>query len=106
MLHRYVAALLWLLVLAFLIVVMRYNQDRRDIVRSTWWAFILITLQAASGMMAVLTQGQLLVALVHTTIISIFFSVLCYLCMQLGWPRKRSKVQYTEVKQQLELNTV
>lgn len=105
-LHRYVAALLWLLVLGFLIVVMRYSREHRDIVRGAWWAFFLITLQAASGMIAVVTQGQLLVALAHTTIISIFFSVLCYLCMQVGWPWKRSKVEQSEVKQQLELNTV
>ena len=105
-LHRYVAALLWLLVLGFLIVVMRTQRDQRNIVRSAWWAFILITLQAASGMTAVLTQGQLLVSLVHTTLISIFFSVLCYLCMQFGWPWKRSKVQQSEVEQPLELHTV
>ncbi|MBV9259688.1 MAG: heme A synthase [Ktedonobacteraceae bacterium] len=105
-LHRYVAALLWFLVLAFLIVALRFYRKRRDILWSAWWAFILITLQAASGMTAVLTQGQLLVALAHTTIITLFFSVLCYLCMQLGWPWKRNTVQHNEVHEQLELNTV
>jgi heme a synthase len=106
-LHRYVAALLWFLVLAFLIVAIRQYRNRRDIVRAAWWAFILITLQAASGMTAVLTQGQLLVSLVHTTIITIFFSVLCYLCMQLGWPWKRKHVaEQSEVREQLELNSV
>ncbi len=106
-LHRYVAALLWFLVLAFLIVAIRHYRNRRDIMRGAWWAFILITLQAASGMTAVLTQGQLLVALLHTTVITIFFSVLCYLCMQLGWPWKRNRVvQQSEVREQLELNTV
>jgi cytochrome c oxidase assembly protein subunit 15 len=91
-LHRYVAVSLWFLVLAFLIVAVRSYRNRRDIVRGAWWAFILITLQALTGMTAVITQGQLLVALVHTTIITIFFSVLCYLCMQLGWPWKRRDV--------------
>ena len=105
-LHSYVAALLWFLVLAFLLVAVRHYRNRRDITRGAWWAFILITLQAASGMMAVVTQGQLLVALAHTTIITIFFTVLCYLCMQLGWPWKRSQLQQSEVSQQLELNTV
>ncbi len=105
-LHRYVAALLWFLILAFLIVAIRHYRKRRDIVRGAWWAFILITLQAVSGMIAVVTQGQLLVALVHTTIITIFFAVLCYLCMQLGWPWKRSKVEQGKMSQQLELNTV
>lgn len=106
-LHRYVAALLWFLVFAFLIVALRHYRKRRDIMRGAWWAFILITLQAASGIIAVVTQGQLLVSLVHTTIITIFFSVLCYLCMQLGWPWERKRVtQQNEVREQLELNTV
>ncbi len=106
-LHRYVAALLWFLVLAFLIVAVRSYRNRPDIVRGAWWAFILITLQALSGMTAVITQGQLLVALVHTTIVTIFFSVLCYLCMQLGWPWKRNKERQQDiVSEQLELNTV
>jgi cytochrome c oxidase assembly protein subunit 15 len=85
-LHRYVAALLWFLVLALLFVVLRHYRERRDLVQGAWWAFILITLQATSGLFNVITMGQLLPALVHTTLISIFFSVLCYLCMQVGWP--------------------
>lgn len=105
-LHRYVAALLWFLVLAFLIVAIRSYRHRQDIVRGAWWAFILVTLQAASGITAVLTQGQMLAALIHTTIITVFFSVLCYLCMQLGWPWMRKKVQPDEAKQPLELHTV
>jgi len=38
----------------------------------------------------VLTAGQMLAALVHTTLIAVFFSVLCYLCFQVGWSRRRS----------------
>ncbi len=87
-LHRYVAGLLWFLVLAFLVVVLRRYRERRDVVQGAWWAFILITLQAVSGLFNVITMGQLIPALVHTTLISVFFSVLCYLCMQVGWPRR------------------
>jgi cytochrome c oxidase assembly protein subunit 15 len=91
-LHRYFAGLLWLATLALLILVLRRYRERRDVVRGTWWAMILITLQAVSGAFNVLTAGQLLAALVHTTLIVIFFSILCYLCMQVGWPRRRKVI--------------
>jgi cytochrome c oxidase assembly protein subunit 15 len=91
-LHRYAAGLLWLLVLWLLVAVVRHYRERRDIVRGTWWAFILISLQAVSGMINVLTAGQLLASLLHTTLISIFFSVLCFLCVQVGWPWKRNNL--------------
>lgn len=84
--HRYAAALLWLLVLALLITVTRRYRAHRGIVQGTWWTFILITLQAVSGMLNVLTAGQMLAAILHATLIAVFFSVLCYLCAQVGWP--------------------
>jgi cytochrome c oxidase assembly protein subunit 15 len=91
-LHRYAAALLWFLVLALLVMVVRRYRERRDVLRGTWLAFIFVTLQALSGLMNVITEGQLLAALVHTTLIAIFFTVLCYLCMQVGWPGRRDQV--------------
>jgi cytochrome c oxidase assembly protein subunit 15 len=105
-LHRYVAGLLWLLVLGLLVAVVHRYRERRDLVRGAWWAFILITLQAVSGMFNVWTSGQLLAALVHTTLISVFFSVLCYLCMQVGSPWKRNELAQAEESKQLELKTV
>lgn len=106
MLHRYFAALLWLLVLGLLIVVRRHYRDHRDIVQGSWWAFIFITLQALSGMVNVWSAGQLLASLLHATLVSIFFSVLCFLCAQVGWPWKRDKQLQGEEKKQLELKTV
>ena len=91
-LHRYFAGLLWLLTLALLILIVRRYRERRDIVRGAWWALILITLQAVSGAFNILTSGQLLAALVHTTLIVIYFSILCYLCMQVGWPGRYKPV--------------
>ena len=92
-LHRYAASSLWLVVLAVLIVIVRNYNGRRDLVRGTWAAFILITLQAVAGMIIVITGGQLLSVLLHITLISFFFSVLCYLCIQVGWPWHRNKAQ-------------
>jgi len=105
-LHRYAAGLLWFLVLALLIVAVRNYRERSDIVRGAWLAFIFITLQAISGIGNVLSNGQMLAALLHATIISVFFSALCYLCMQVGQPWKRDKEQQKLESQQVELNTV
>ena len=105
-LHRYFAGLLWFLVLALLLVVVRRYRTHRDIVQGTWWAFILITLQAVSGALNVLTSGQLLASILHATLISIFFSVLCVLCAQVGWPWTRQKVVQSKEHKQLEMETV
>ncbi len=106
MLHRFAAGLLWFLVLGFLIVVLRNYRARRDIVRGAWLAFIFISLQAISGVGNVLSGGQMLAALLHATIISVFFSALCYLCMQVGWPWKRNRLKQGIESEQLELNTI
>ncbi len=105
-LHRYVAGLLWLLVLGFLLTVVRRYRERRDIVLGAWWALILITLQAVSGMFNVWTAGQLLAALVHTTLISVFFAVLCFLCLQVGWPWRRNKLAQNVDSQRLGIKTI
>lgn len=94
-LHRYAAALLWFLVLALLITVMRRYRARSDMAWASWWAFILVTLQAVSGVFNVLTAGQLLAAVIHTTLITLFFTTLCYMCMQIGWPGRSARVSPT-----------
>ncbi len=109
MLHRYAAALIWLITLVLLIVIVRNYRERRDLVNGAIWAFILVTLQALSGMTTVWTGGQMLAALMHATIISAFFSVLCYLWMQVGWPRRKSEPQVAASQadnQSLELHSI
>lgn len=107
-LHRYAAGLLWLLVLGLLVIVLRSYRARRDLVLGASWAFFLITLQAVSGLFNVWSAGQMIAALVHTTLISVFFSVLCFFLVQVGWPwrRKKPAAQPAESRQQVELKTV
>jgi cytochrome c oxidase assembly protein subunit 15 len=105
MLHRYAAGSLWFLVLGLLILTLRKYRTHRDITQGAWWALILISLQAVSGATTVLTGGQLIAILLHTTIISVFFSVLCYLCMQVGWPWQRNRQKQTLDEKQRGLNT-
>jgi cytochrome c oxidase assembly protein subunit 15 len=85
-LHRYAAASIWLVLLIFLVVVLRSLRERRDILLGSVTAFLLVTLQAATGVMIVLSGGSLAWGLVHTTIVSVLFAVLSYLCAQIGWP--------------------
>ena len=105
-LHRYAAGLLWLLVFGLLVIVLRSYRERRDLVLGAAWAFVLITSQAVSGLFNVWTAGQMLAALAHTTLISVFFSVLCYFCVQVGWPWRRKKLALSEESKPLELKTV
>ena len=105
-LHRYAAGLLWLLVLCLLVIVLRAYRERRDLVAAASWAFVLISLQAVSGLFNVLTAGQMLATLVHTTLISVFFAVLCILCVQVGWPWRRKKLAQGTESSQLELKAV
>ncbi len=109
MLHRYAAGSLWLLTLALFIAIVRRYGARHDLTRGAWWSIILITLQALSGITIVLTGGQLLAALAHITIISTYFCVLSYLCLQVGWPwqKKQHMVQQeTTTNEALQLNTI
>lgn len=96
MLHRYAASSVWLFILVFLILAIRGCKGRRDMIAGSWWAFILVSLQAASGLVTLFTDDQLIAAVAHTTIISLLFCVLAYLCMQAGWPWQRGEVQQSE----------
>jgi heme a synthase len=98
MLHRYAATSIWLLTLGFLILVTRYHRDRRDMLSGAWWAFVFITLQVLSGIAIVLTGGQLLTEIVHVTLISTFFAILSYLCMQAGWFPNRQALEGTRTE--------
>ncbi len=99
MLHRYSAALIGLLIVGLLVWVLRRFRERRDLVRGSWWALVMVLLQGAAGALTVVSGGQLVVELIHSTLISVLFAVLCYLCMQVGWPWKRVEtVEHEQVQ--------
>lgn len=85
MLHRYAAFSLWILMLVLLLVILVKYPDRKQLKKTAWIGFILLTLQAISGIIVVLTGGQLLSALLHTTIISLFFTVILYMASTRKW---------------------
>jgi cytochrome c oxidase assembly protein subunit 15 len=85
MLHRYAAVSLWLIMLVLLLFILVKYPDRKQLKKTSWTAFIFITLQAVSGVIIVLSGGQLLAALLHTTVISIFFTIILYMATQKNW---------------------
>lgn len=103
--HRYVAGLLWLLLLAFLITVLR-KRMRTDIRLGAIWAFVFVTLQAISGMLNVWTEGQMVAVLVHATLVSILFALICYLCTSAGWPGQGWRASSTEKRAEPEAEGV
>jgi heme a synthase len=85
MLHRYAAGLLWVGMLVLLLVILVKYPKRRQLKNAAWLGFILLTLQAVSGIVTVMMGGQLVPALIHTTIISLFFTVLLYMTTTKSW---------------------
>jgi len=81
-LHRVAAALVWVLVLRLAVLVQGYKDDRPDLLWVGRAAAVLVTAQALSG--ALLATGNLTVPvmILHSGILSAFFGVLSYLCLQ------------------------
>lgn len=52
-------------------------------------AFIIVTLQATTGMLVVLTQLNLFISLLHSLLISLLFGLLCYMILLLSRSRSR-----------------
>lgn len=86
--HRYAAIVLWGLVFWFFIIMLTRFSKGSHLRNASILAFILITLQALSGVWTVFSGGQVLVALIHTTLISCFFAVFSYICMEIGFQKK------------------
>jgi cytochrome c oxidase assembly protein subunit 15 len=97
LLHRYSAASIWLILLAFMLVVLFRQRDNRELVIASVTAFLLVTLQAFIGMMIIFSDGLLTVELLHSTVIAVLFSALCYICMQIGWPWRKQAVGQNRV---------
>ncbi|WP_044640285.1 COX15/CtaA family protein [Risungbinella massiliensis] len=91
MMHRYAGISLWFVTVLLLIAVYRSYRSDRQIMKGAWWAMILITLQAISGIITVYTGGVLVAALIHTTIISFYFTAICYLIMVVGSAKSRKQ---------------
>ncbi|HTI14180.1 MAG TPA: COX15/CtaA family protein [Dictyobacter sp.] len=96
-LHRLAAGAIGVLVVLFMLWILRSYRERRDLVISSILALLLVVLQGVVGAMIVTSGGQLMVSLLHATVVTGFFSVLCYLCMQIGWPWQKHVLEREQV---------
>lgn len=86
--HRWFAGALFLFCLWLVLAVKKKYSERSDLHRGAWLAFGLVLAQVVTGALIVLTKLELVIALMHTTLIAAFFASLCYLAMQVGRPWK------------------
>lgn len=79
--HRFAAAIIffWIAYAAYLAV--KNYKDQKVIYWGWIIAFILVTLQATTGALTVITRLNLMIALAHALIISCLFGLLCYLIL-------------------------
>lgn len=89
--HRAAAALIviWLAYIAWHV----YKEYRDQ--RAVYWgwtiAFIIVMMQATTGMLVVLTKLNLAVALLHSLFISLLFGLLCYMVLLVSRSRAKTK---------------
>lgn len=79
--HRFAATLVFVWILYATVLTMRHYKQQRVLFWGWIISLILVTLQAVSGILIVVTELNLYVALMHALIISCLFSILCYLVM-------------------------
>ncbi|NEW01213.1 heme A synthase [Bacillus megaterium] len=79
--HRFAAVLTFVWILAAFIHAVKYYRHQKNIFYGWLAALILVTFQAISGMLVVVTRLQLGHALAHSLIISFLFGVLSYLTL-------------------------
>lgn len=89
--HRFAAALIiiWLGYIAWH--AFKYYKEQRAIYWGWIIAFILVLLQATTGMLVVLTKLNLAVALLHSLLISLLFGLLCYMILLVSRSRAKTK---------------
>ncbi|HEY8394675.1 MAG TPA: COX15/CtaA family protein [Thermaerobacter sp.] len=84
MAHRAGAGLLVLAIMAVTWLAFRERQARPDLFRGSLAALVLVGLQAVSGGLVVLTRLSLVSTLSHSSIVTLLFAVLAYLCLQVA----------------------
>ena len=88
--HRAAAALILLWIAGIAWHAFKYYKDQKVLYYGWIIAFIIVTLQATTGMLVVLTKLNLFIALLHSLLISLLFGLLCYMILLLS--RSRSKI--------------
>jgi len=79
--HRTAAAFIFIWLLIIMIHALRHYKNQRVIYWGWSIAFILVALQATTGMLVVLTRLNLYIALLHSLFITLLFGLLTYMIL-------------------------
>lgn len=79
--HRFAAMLIFAWVLYATIAAIRHYKNQKVVYWGWITAFILVSLQALSGMLVVFTGANVFISILHSLFISCLFALLCYLVM-------------------------
>lgn len=89
--HRAAAAAIFIWLLYIMIYVIKNYKSQKVIYYGWIIAFILVALQATTGMLSVLTRLNLYVALFHSLFITLLFGLLCYMILLVSRSRAKYK---------------
>lgn len=81
--HRFAVILIVIWIAVIMIHAMKHYKDQAIIYKGWILAFILVISQSITGMLSVLTKLNLVVSLLHTTIIACLFGLFCYMIMMI-----------------------
>jgi heme a synthase len=97
--HRLIALGLVLLLAWMTVKAYRMRADRPELFKATRTALILSGLQALSGALLIYTQLSLLAFLIHVSLVTFIFSLVCYVCLQtLPEPNRQAVRKQATVK--------
>ncbi|WP_243386679.1 COX15/CtaA family protein [Bacillus kexueae] len=89
--HRLAASIIFIWIFIALVHAIKHYKDQRIMYWGWIVAFILVVLQAASGMLVVYTNLNLSLALMHALFISLLFGVLSYFVLLISRQGKKVK---------------
>ena len=82
--HRALAGIVVIWIFIIMLHAIRYY-SRYKVIRNGWiLAFVLVLLQATTGMLSVFTLVNIFIALLHALFITLLFGLLCYFIMLLS----------------------
>jgi cytochrome c oxidase assembly protein subunit 15 len=93
--HRSIALGLLLITFGLVYLTRQIKQHRPDLYYGSLWTFLLVWLQGASGALMVYTHLSIGSILLHVSIVSIIFAILCFLVVQSMYKPNGSSPQHS-----------
>jgi cytochrome c oxidase assembly protein subunit 15 len=89
--HRFAAGLIFVWILFIAIHAIKHYKEQRVLYWGWIIALIIVSLQVLAGMAVVLSRLNILLALLHSLLITLLFGLLCYMILLLSRSRQNQK---------------